>query len=129
VDRPGVPAITVALTHSLAIACSHTHPPLRHGTQAAMGFAMHRHVEQLIGRLATDAELRDRFAEQPFEALREQRLELTDVELAALAATDPNAFRALSEALDRRLRKAPPAAERPARHTTTTGFEPTKETP
>lgn len=70
---------------------------------------MHRNVEALIGRLATDPELRERFAEQPFAAIRDQRLELTEVEIAALAATDPEAIRALSAALDSRLRKASPA--------------------
>lgn len=77
---------------------------------------MHRHVELLIGRLATDPGLQCRFAEQPFEALREQRLELTEIELAALAATDPEAFRAFTAALDTRLRKASPP--RPARSET-----------
>ena len=72
---------------------------------------MHRNVERLIGRLATDPELRRRFAEQPFEALREQGLELTQVEIAALAATDAEAFRAFADALDARLRKASLAAE------------------
>lgn len=67
---------------------------------------MHRHVELLIGRLATDPRLQRRFAEQPFEALLEQRLELSEVEIAALAATDPAAIRDFSAALDARLRKA-----------------------
>jgi hypothetical protein len=67
---------------------------------------MHRNVEVLIGRLATDPGLQSRFAEQPFEVLNEQRLELTEVEIAALAATDPEALRAFTAALDTRLRKA-----------------------
>jgi hypothetical protein len=67
---------------------------------------MHKNVEVLIGRLATDQELQSRFAEQPSQVLREQRLELTEIELAALAATDPQALRAFTAALDTRLRKA-----------------------
>jgi len=76
------------------------------GTESAMGPGMHKNVEVLIGRLATDPELQRRFAEHPLLVLVEQRLELTEVEIAALAATDPDAFRALSAALDQRLRKA-----------------------
>ena len=67
---------------------------------------MHRHVEVLIGRLATDRELQRRFAEQPIEVLREQRLELTQVELEALASIDLGSLRAFSASLDARLRKA-----------------------
>lgn len=67
---------------------------------------MHRNVEVLIGRLATDPELQRRFAEQPFEVLRDQGLELTRVELVALAATDTEALRAFTRALDARLRRA-----------------------
>jgi len=87
-----------------------------------MGVGMHKNVELLIGRLATDPRLQRRFAEQPIEAIREQLLELTEIELVALAATDPAALRAFSEALDTRLRKAAPAAEmRPACGATPTG--------
>ena len=70
---------------------------------------MHRNVETLIGRLATDPELRRRFAEDPtafLGELRDQGFELTDVEREALASTDPDAIRAFAEALDRRIRKA-----------------------
>lgn len=67
---------------------------------------MHKSVEVLIGRLATDPELQRRFAEQPFAVLHEQRLELTEVEIAALAALDPDDLRAFTAALDQRLRKA-----------------------
>lgn len=67
---------------------------------------MHRHVEVLIGRITTDPELRLRFATEPRAVIREQHLELTEVELAALVATDPAAFDALAAALDARLRKA-----------------------
>jgi hypothetical protein len=67
---------------------------------------MHKNVEVLIGRLATDLVLQRRFEEQPTEVLREQRLELNEIEIEALAATDPDALRAFTAALDTRLRKA-----------------------
>lgn len=72
------------------------------------GLPMHRNVEILIGRLATDPELQRRFARSPEAVLREQGLELTELECAALAATDPGAFRVLAAALDRRIRRASP---------------------
>jgi hypothetical protein len=74
---------------------------------------VHKHVEALIGRLVTDAEFRRRFARRPAQALLEPGLELTEIELAALAATDPAAFGALAAALDARLRRAPRAAQGP----------------
>ena len=82
---------------------------------------MHKHVELLIGRLATDPGLQRRFAEQPFELLDDLRLELTPVEIEALVATDPEAIRAFSAALDTRLRKASLSTEsaRTSRNTTT----------
>jgi hypothetical protein len=70
---------------------------------------MHRNVEALIGRLATDSNLRRRFAGDPMgllETLIAEGFELTEVELAALAATDPRAIDRFSSALDSRLRKA-----------------------
>lgn len=73
---------------------------------------MHRNVELLIGRLATDSKLRRRFAARPEGLLRElaeSGLELTEIELAALAKTDPEAFRSLAGALDARLRRYEPA--------------------
>ena len=69
---------------------------------------MHRHVEQLIGRLVTDALLRSRFAEQPLEVLQEQGLELSEVEIAALTAIAPSAIHTFAAAIDARLRKATP---------------------
>ncbi len=75
---------------------------------------MHRNVETLIGRLATDSGLRQRFADNPQAVLCtlvEQGIELTPVELEALAVTDPRALDTFAQTLDRRLRKAPPAAE------------------
>lgn len=73
---------------------------------------MHRNVEVVIGRLVTDPALLSRFAKQPFEVLYQMRLELTDVEIEALAAIDPEAFRALAAALDPRLRKATLSTEK-----------------
>lgn len=70
---------------------------------------MHKNVETLIGRLATDPKLRRRFAESPEAVLRElaeRGLELSAVELAALAALDPAALTSFAGALDARLRKA-----------------------
>src|SRR5262245_66229487 len=76
-----------------------------------MGPGMHKHVEVLIGRLATDPGLQARFAKQPFEVLHELRLELSEVEIAALIATDPAAFRAFTASLNPRFRKPPRWAE------------------
>lgn len=79
---------------------------------------MHRHVETLIGRLVTDPKLRRRFARNPAEvldALRGYGLELTRVELAALATLDPEALRTLAQTLDPRLRRADHEAEPEAR--------------
>lgn len=72
---------------------------------------MHKNVELLIGRLATDSKLRRRFAASPEEVLRElseSGLELTEIELAALATTHPEAFRSFAGALDARLRRYEP---------------------
>jgi hypothetical protein len=69
----------------------------------------HRHVENLIGRLATDPGLRRRFAEDPAGILRElkdQGYELTPVETDALASTDADALRSFADTLDRRIRRA-----------------------
>lgn len=74
---------------------------------------MHKSIEVLIGRLATDAELLRRFADHPYEVIRGQLLELTAVETEALAATPPDAIWTLAVALDARLRKAPPATRGP----------------
>lgn len=67
---------------------------------------MHKNVETLIGRLATDPALRRRFAEGPVAVLAESGFELTSVELQALAAIDPASLHAFASSLDRRLRKA-----------------------
>jgi len=51
--------------------------------------------------------------------LREQALELTEVETEALAGMDPEAFRAFADQLDARLRKAS--------HTSGSPVDPRKE--
>ena len=76
---------------------------------------MHRHVETILGRLITNPGLLRRFAERPLDVIAEQGLELTQIEMAALAATDPAVLRACTDALDARLRIASLSADpRPA---------------
>ena len=68
---------------------------------------MHKNIEVLIGRLATDSKLRARFAEDAralLQELVERGLELTGVEIDALARTAPDALRVFAASLDRRLR-------------------------
>jgi hypothetical protein len=70
---------------------------------------MHKNVEILIGRLATDAALRGRFVTNPMATLLElhcQGLELTELERRTLAAIDLDALGSFAGALDGRLRKA-----------------------
>jgi len=79
---------------------------------------MHKHVEILIGKLATDSWLRDRFGEDPAATLRELEghgFELNELELAALTAIDPAALRSFAGALDRRIQKAPLPVDFPFR--------------
>ena len=80
------------------------------GTRTATGAGMtHRNVETLLGRLLTDAVFRQRFTDDPVAVLQEfrtQGYELTQVELDALATTDPMVLRPVAETLDRRLRRA-----------------------
>ena len=67
-----------------------------------------RNVETTLGRLLTDDELRGRFLEDPsgtLEALVASGIELTGVEIAALAATEPGLLRAGAVALDPRILK------------------------
>ncbi|HKH44232.1 MAG TPA: Os1348 family NHLP clan protein [Thermoanaerobaculia bacterium] len=68
-----------------------------------------RNVEIVIGRLATDEEMRGRFLEDPRAAiasLREDGLELSAIETEALTVLPASALEALAEALDPRLQKA-----------------------
>ncbi len=70
---------------------------------------MHKTVELLIGRLATDPRFRLRFRRDPVGLLNDlvaQGLELTTVEVDALASLDPEAIAAFAATLDRRLRRA-----------------------
>jgi putative modified peptide len=66
-------------------------------------------VERIIGRLITDEEFRRRFAEDPQAALSEitdRGVELTCLELKALASIDPQLTESLAEAIDSRIQKA-----------------------
>lgn len=90
---------------------------------------MHKNVEHLLGRLATDPKLRRRFAANPEQLLRElvgAGLELTEVELAALAATRPESLHTFAATLDARLRRAARAGEH---HRTEDEPSTTPETP
>src|SRR5262245_41808056 len=82
-------------------------PPVR---GIARGDVMsHRGVENVLGRLATDAETRRRFRLAPVQTLQELMalgVELTPVEVEALKGLDPSALNQFAQALDQRLRKA-----------------------
>lgn len=68
-----------------------------------------KNVEIVIGRLATDEEARERFLDDPRAEivwLRHGGLELTSIEVEALAALPRKPLEALAEALDPRLQKA-----------------------
>ena len=69
----------------------------------------HRHVEWVIGRLVTDADLRQRFGRDPSAVLRgltAEGHEFSGTEIDALVRLDPEAIQHLTEALDARLRRA-----------------------
>ena len=66
-------------------------------------------VEILIGKLASDEELRHGFRRDRRAAiakLQSQGLELTTLEVESLVAADADAFDRLADALDPRLQKA-----------------------
>jgi hypothetical protein len=68
-----------------------------------------RNVEILIGRLATDEELRSRFERDPGTTLRELREEglvFSALETAALQSLEPRAFEHLASTIDPHLQKA-----------------------
>ena len=68
-----------------------------------------RSVEIVIGRLATDEELRERFQHAPERTLREliaQGLELTESEVASMLACGRRCIDALARELDPRLERA-----------------------
>ena len=74
-----------------------------------------RAVEIVLGRLATDEEVRRRFIEAPHSALRELKasgIELSVVEIAALESLDPLDIARFARALDPRLQKAVLVARR-----------------
>jgi hypothetical protein len=68
-----------------------------------------RHVEQVIGRLATDEGWRARYRRAPQEALdaltAEGSFEITATERRALLAIGPDALDAFARALDPRLQR------------------------
>jgi hypothetical protein len=75
-----------------------------------------RAVEIVVGRLATDEGLRERFRRAPEKALGELTalgLELSAVELAALQAMDAAALQEFAARLDGRLQKAVMVAQFP----------------
>ena len=68
----------------------------------------HRGVEIVLGRLATDEALRERFAtgaDRALEDLQAQGLELSPAEQAALVSLDPHVLERFAAALDPRLQK------------------------
>ncbi len=64
-----------------------------------------RAVEQLLGRLLTDEQFRERFFEEPQCACYASGFELTPVELQALRRTPRTPLEALSRRLDDRIRR------------------------
>lgn len=80
---------------------------------------MHKHVEILIGRLATDPNALSHFARHPHAVIGDMGLELTEVEIAALIAINIDALRMFSATLDARLRKASHAIENRTENQTT----------
>ena len=79
------------------------------GTRFALRPAMsHKCVEAVIGKLATDEGFRRRFLEDAVGALDEVRklgVELTPVEVQALAAMDQDVIRSFASGIDQRLQK------------------------
>jgi Ribosomally synthesized peptide prototyped by Frankia Franean1_4349. len=68
----------------------------------------HKSVEAVIGKLATDEGFRRRFlgnALAALDELKQQGIELTPVEIQALAALDPEAVSAFAGNIDGRLQK------------------------
>ena len=70
---------------------------------------MQRHIELLIGRLATDEDFRRAFQIDPHKTLAEAEqwgVALTAVEVSALLATDQTLWERIAIELDSRLQKA-----------------------
>jgi len=75
-----------------------------------------RNVESLIGRLVTDEGFRRRFSEDPGAALQEVAecgVELTSLEIRALATIDTRLFGMLADAIDPRIQKVDLRGGRP----------------
>ena len=76
-----------------------------------------RGVEIVLGRLATDAGLRDRFSVSSGRVLQEliaEGIELSRIEVAALQSLDAPALRRFAAAIDPRLQKATFSKGRPS---------------
>jgi len=85
-----------------------------------------RGVEIVLGRLVTDEEVRRRFVEAPLRLLRELAalgIELSAVEMAALASIDAAAIGRFAQALDPRLQKAMLVSHGPSAQGTDSGSE------
>ena len=70
---------------------------------------MHRHIELLIGRLATDEDFRDAFRRDPEKTLADAAawgLALSAIEVNALLSTDQTLWDRIARDLDSRLQKA-----------------------
>jgi len=68
-----------------------------------------RGVEIVLGRLATDGAVRERFMDSPGRVLQEliaEGIELTRIEITALQALDKSALRRFAAAVDARLQRA-----------------------
>ena len=75
-----------------------------------------RGVEVVLGRLATDASLRERFSVSPGQLLQEliaDGIELSRVEVAALESLETSALHRFAAAVDPRLQKAVLLKRRP----------------
>ena len=70
---------------------------------------MQRHIERLIGRLATDEDFRHAFQRDPHQTLNDAAawgLCLSAIEMEALLATDQKLWDRIAGELDARLQKA-----------------------
>jgi hypothetical protein len=68
-----------------------------------------RHIELLIGRLATDEDFRDAFQREPEKTLADAAawgLALSTIEVSALLSTDQTLWERIAFELDSRLQKA-----------------------
>ena len=68
-----------------------------------------RSVEQVVGRLLTDEDFRQRFLESPdrvLDAIREEGLDLTELERSVLCSIDPRDLTSLACLVDPRICRA-----------------------